>query len=164
MLNRLNLYTDASKTNGFGAYFSGPGSGNSGCLIRSCPSIPFSGMNCLPLWQQLMCVGPQASRTSHQVPGCGSCVVWSVLPGSEDHVPSSGVVLCGSMQQFYNPTCANTTHWQMHCLGTSFHGFCSCPTGRTGSQIHTHSASQSLDMDLASLIHRALAGSTTSTY
>ena len=42
--------------------------------------------------------------------------------------------------------------------------YCSCPTGRTGPHLHTHSVSQSLDMDLVSLIHRALAGSTTSTY
>ena len=42
--------------------------------------------------------------------------------------------------------------------------FSSCPTGRTGPHLHTHSVSQSLDMDLVSLIHRALAGSTTSTY
>eukprot|EP00731_Ephydatia_muelleri_P009454 Em0005g40a len=37
-------------------------------------------------------------------------------------------------------------------------------SGRTGPHLHTHSISQSLDTDLVSLIHRALAGSTTSTY
>ena len=48
--------------------------------------------------------------------------------------------------------------WQMHCLGTSSHGFLLLP------HLHTHRICQSLDMDLVSLIHRALAGSTTSTY
>lgn len=58
---------------------------------------------------------------------------------------------------------ANTTHWQI-VLEPALTVFCSCPTGRTGPSLHTHSVSQSLDMDPVSLIHRALAGSTTSTY
>ena len=59
----------------------------------------------------------------------------------------------------------------MHCLGNQLSRFFalapqaeSVPTSRIGPHIRTHSVSQSLDMDLVSLIHRALAGSTTSTY
>ena len=93
-------------------------------------------------------------------------MVWSVLPGSQDHEPSSGLVLCRRMQQLHNPTCAcpGQTQPTGKCIVSepALTVFCSCPTGRTGPHLHTHS--QSLDTDLVSLIHRALAGSTTSTY
>ena len=72
------------------------------------------------------------------------------------------------MQQLHNPTCAcpGQTQPTGRCivLEPALTVFCSCPTGRTGPHLHTHSTSQSLDTDLVSLIHRALAGSTTSTY
>ena len=83
------------------------------------------------------CVGSQASWTPHQVPlrqsGCGSHMVWSVLSGSQDHEPSSGVVLCCCMQQLHNPTCACPRQTQPtgRCivLELALTVFCSCPTG-----------------------------------
>ena len=77
---------------------------------------------------------------------------------------------------FYVAACNNFTIQLVHVPGKhnpltdalsrkpAFTVFCSCPTGRIGPHIRTHSVSQSLNMDLVSLIHRALAGSTTSTY
>ena len=62
----LNLFTDASGTLGFGAYFDGSWFRGS-WLTKSCPSAPSNGKNCCHCGGSSH-LGLQAGRTPHQVP------------------------------------------------------------------------------------------------
>ena len=132
----LNLFTDASGTHGFGGYFSGPWfRGSRLPHYRAFPAF-HSVARTVCHRGSSSCVGSQASRTPHQVsqrqPGCGSCMVWSVLPRSQEHEPSLGVVLCRCMQQLHNPTCAcpGQTQPTATCIVSepALTVLCSCPT------------------------------------
>ena len=144
------------------------GLGAHGCLIKSCPSVPSNGKNCLPLMQKLT---PGVTGWPDTVSG-STAITWQSCTrgmGNPRGTPQSWYYY-GSSSMWQRVTIlpsnwctyrASITLWQMLYLEICFHVLSS---GRPSTNSHASGISRSLDRDLASLVSKALAGSTIATY
>ena len=171
----LNLFTDASGTLGFGAYFDGSWFRGSW--------LPHQELSQRSIqWQALFAIVAAAHTWGHRLAGrrirfhCDNLAVvytWNGqsprgTPQSWDYYVSCSmwphVTTLPSNWCTYR---ASITLWQMLYLEIHLYAFTffhTCSTGRPSTNSRASDISRSLDWDLASLVSKALAGSTTATY